>query len=108
LAFIALFGIKLAPIYIENFTIRSVLTGLENHTGTFSGSEDVRSSIEKRFGMNNVTNVKASEVIIQPLPGNGYSLQLDYERRVPFIHNISIVVDFSETAEVRGGGAIAQ
>jgi len=104
--FVVIFIIKLTPVYMENATIRSVLQGLKAEASSFSTSEDVRRLVSKRFGINNIKEVDPADVIIEPRSDGGFAVQLDYERRVPFVYNISLVTSFSESVEVPGfGGA---
>jgi hypothetical protein len=98
--FLAIFFIKLVPVYIESFTVRSVITGLGKEAGgDFSTVQNVREAIDRRFSINSVTSVEANEVIIEPSEA-GFSLSLDYEVRVPFVYNIELVAKFSEQGQV--------
>ncbi len=100
--FLALFLIKLTPAYMEYFNVRSVMQSFKTDQAQYASAESVRKAVEKRFSINDVKTVSASDVVINP-EGGGFSLQLDYEVRVPFIANVSLVSNFSESGHARSG-----
>lgn len=107
LAFILLFigfvtftTLKLFPVYMENFTIRASVESLQNEADQqYLGVLAVRTALLKRLSMNNVTQVSAEDISITR-DGQVYSVDVDYEVRVPFIKNISLLVSFANHAEV--------
>lgn len=100
IGFTAFTTFKLFPVYMENFTIRSSLESMEGETGKeYLGAIAVRDAVNRRFGINNVTQVGLEDISITR-DGQVYNVDVDYEVRIPFISNISLVVSFTNHAEV--------
>ena len=100
IGFTAFTTFKLFPVYMENFTIRSSLESMEGETGKeYLGAIAVRDAVNRRFGINNVTQVGLDDISITR-DGQVYNVDVDYEVRIPFISNISLVVSFTNHAEV--------
>ncbi len=100
IGFVAFTTLKLFPVYMENFTINSSVESLASEAGQqFSGPLEIRNSLMKRFGMNNVTQVKYDDISVIR-EGSFYYVDVDYEVRVPFIKNIDLLVSFTNHAEV--------
>ncbi len=92
--------LKLFPVYMENFTIRSSVESLQNDSAKeYMGAMDIRNALMKRFSMNNVSQVSHEDISVIR-EGQNYYVNVDYEVRVPFIKNISLVVSFTNHAEV--------
>lgn len=92
--------LKLFPVYMENFTIRSSVESLaKDPDEQYLGVSAVRSALMKRFGMNNVTQVTSEDISISR-EGQIYYVDVDYEVQVPFIKNISLLVSFTNHGEV--------
>lgn len=92
--------LKLFPVYMENFTIRSSVESLQNDSAKeYMGAMDIRNALMKRFSMNNVSQVSHEDISVIR-EGQNYYVNIDYEVRVPFIKNISLVVSFTNHAEV--------
>lgn len=92
--------LKLFPVYMENFTIRSSVESLAKDADEqYLGVSAVRSALMKRFGMNNVTQVTSEDISISR-EGQIYYVDVDYEVQVPFIKNISLLVSFTNHGEV--------
>jgi len=100
IGFTAYTVLKLFPVYMENFTISSSLENLEQDpVKEFNGAGSVRSAVMKRFGMNNVHQVSLDDIIVIR-EGQIYNVDVDYEVRIPFFKNISLLVSFKNHAEV--------
>lgn len=100
LGFIALIGLRVVPIYIDYFTVKSTLEGLkkEPQIGRMT-STDIRSAIEKRFNIGYVDIVNAKQVKIRK-QGNARMLVLDYEDRRPVLGNVDVVASFNVNVEL--------
>ena len=98
--FLAMGAIKLFPVYMENFSVQSVVNGLADDPDAQGKSPtELRKMIDARFTINDVKRVKGSDFEIKR-DGNAYKVSIDYEERVPFIANIDFVVSFSDSVEV--------
>lgn len=100
IGFVTFTILKLFPVYMENYAIRSSVESLANEGGReFHGVMEIRNSLLKRFGMNNVTQVSYDDISVIR-EGQIYYVDVDYEVKVPFIKNISLLVGFANHAEV--------
>ena len=95
----ALVAIKLIPVYSTNFTIESILEGVKQNYSEYHSPGQIRSSIAKRLEVNNIDVVNSGDVAIVEESDN-YVVDLDYEVRVPFINNLSFLVEFKNHIEV--------
>lgn len=100
IGFTAFTTFKLFPVYMENFSIRSSLESTEQEQGVeYRGALAVRNAVFRRFSINNVTQVSKDDISIIR-DGQVYLIDVDYEVRVPYISNISLLVSFKNHAEV--------
>jgi len=92
--------IKLTPSYLENYTLKSVLQGVEqDFAGKKNTPTKLRSVVQKRLLTNNIRSVKPLDVRIIEVSKN-MQIKIEYEVRKPLVGNISAVLSFSELAEV--------
>lgn len=101
LAFVVFTALKLFPVYMESFTITSSVEGLQAEGGAeaFVGAGAVKQAVVKRFGVNNISLVTGEDVIVVR-DENIYTINVEYEVRIPFIKNIDLVLFFENNAEV--------
>jgi hypothetical protein len=92
--------LKLFPVYMQNFSVRGSLQSMEGEKGReYLGAVAVRDTILKRLSINNVTQVDKKDIKIKR-DGQTYKIDIDYEVRVPYMSNISLVISFKNHAEV--------
>ncbi|MCW8919336.1 MAG: DUF4845 domain-containing protein [Gammaproteobacteria bacterium] len=99
LAFAVFTVLKLFPVYMESFTVASSVKNLENRTEEYMGAKAVRDALMKNFGVNNVTAVSAEDISVTR-EDQMYLVDVNYEVRIPYIKNLSLVVTFENHAEV--------
>ena len=100
IAFFALIALKLTPIYIESFTVGSVIADLKDEPGIGSmTSREITSLIHKRFDVNSVTGVSTDDVYVEKLGGT-MTISAEYEVRKSMLGNVDIVVSFNKSVEV--------
>jgi hypothetical protein len=66
----------------------------------YNRPSDVQQAILRRFGVNNVTNAGRDNVSVVR-DGDYYRVNVEYEVSLPYMANISLVLDFAHEAEVR-------
>lgn len=100
IGFLALIAMRLFPVYMESFGVKSSLESVvkevekESHTPI-----EIREKILKRLDINDVDDVTKEDIVIKR-EGFFYSITIDYEVRVPFIKNIDFIVKFENHAQV--------
>lgn len=101
LAFFVTIAITLVPVYMENFSVSSHVSRLGKDSRTKEMTkEEIRKTLLKRFGIDDVKNVERQDILVSDIPG-GYLIEVDYEVRKSFLGNVDLVVYFTETAEVK-------
>ena len=99
--FFMLIGIKMVPTYLENYSIRQVLANMENDrkVRTMSAGE-MKKSFMKRLKINSVYEFDRKWIKIKK-EKLGTRFSVDYEIRKPVAGNVSIVMEFSESAIIK-------
>ena len=103
-AFVGLFafaGIRLTPVYLNYMKVASVISGVqEEFDGAGPTKATIRKSISRRFDIDSVGVIKASDVEIKTVDG-GFEVSATYSHKADFIANVSFLVDFDERAMIR-------
>jgi hypothetical protein len=101
LIFVAMLAMKLVPAYIEFFSVKKILATMGQDPATKSMSNaEIRKSFSKRADVSYVTVVKPEDLEIER-SGGKMLISSDYVFRTPLIANISLVVDFSTSSDVK-------
>ena len=92
---------KLFPVYMEDMTVKSILESVVTEPDAqYRRPADVHQAIFRRFGVNNLTRVSREDVgVIRD--GEYFKVNIDYKVTLPYMWNISLLVEFSHQAEVR-------
>lgn len=92
---------KLLPPYLEDMKVRTALDGIaaERSVDSMTNAEIIE-RLDKRFDIDMVTNVKASQVQIKPL-GRMKQIRINYEVVVPLFFNISALLEFDHARQIR-------
>ena len=104
LGFLALLVLRLAPIYMENYTIRSVLAGLKQEPGLAQQSaHEIRSMVENRLYINEVRRFdkqRSHEYIRLKKEEDKLKISIDYEVRQHIAANVDALVSFANSVEL--------
>jgi Tfp pilus assembly major pilin PilA len=94
---IALTAVRIVPIYIENFAVKSVLTSIENdHRIDPKSKAAIWDSIKKRLYINEVRLIKKEHVTMSRKNGKT-TVTIEYESRRPYLGPLFIGGHFVET-----------
>jgi hypothetical protein len=100
IAFFTLIALKLVPIYLDSFTIGSVISDLKKEPGIGSkSSREILSTIEKRLDINMVKGITADDILIEKA-GDAMTISTEYEVRENILGNVDVVVSFNKSVEV--------
>src|SRR5690554_1286259 len=98
LVVIVVFGsasIKTAPAYLEYNTIKGLINSiLQDPKVSLKSESELRNDLDKRFMINNITAIKASEVIFSREGGRVTAI-VDYEVRENLFGNLDLIMAFS-------------
>jgi len=101
IAFFALIAIRLAPIYIENFSIVSAMKSTFEQEGVDDMSAgEIQQSLTRRMSIDNVDAIDGSDVVVSRDEG-ALVLSVEYEVRTAMFGNVDLVVSFDERVEAK-------
>lgn len=94
---------KLAPIYMDHFSLRKIVTSVnEDPTLNISSLRDMNRHIERGMQINSIRDINASEAIEVTASGTDtYTVVIKYEVRSPLLNTVDLLVHFDETHIVR-------
>ncbi len=98
--FLVMVGIKVAPVYIENYAVKSILESLK--TEPFAARKSVRelkNTILNRLDINNIRTLNGDNITIKR-DKSKTTIQIAYEERRHIIYNAAIVMTFDEMVEL--------
>ncbi len=94
-------GLKLAPVYIENFGVKSSLESMENDGSLHGKSKmELERMLNKRLQINDVTRVEKSDVTIKTKPRET-TIRVAYEVLIPLMSNLDFLVTFDDSVVLR-------
>jgi len=98
--FISFIGMKIAPIYLEYYSVISAMNGVAEERGSANYSPyDVRVKVLNRLYLSySAENVK--EKHIKLVRSNGVYLQIAYEVRKPVIGNLDVMATFDRSVRL--------
>ncbi|MEY1661429.1 DUF4845 domain-containing protein [Isoalcanivorax beigongshangi] len=93
---LALVAIRLIPVYLEYSSVRTAVQNVlaDNNTNLLS-ERDIRDGVLRRFTVNNVTSIRADELVIRR-EGTRVVVGVDYEVREPLLANVDLLITFSD------------
>lgn len=99
-AVFVLVGIRLTPIYITGYGISSAMTQMASDVSLRGkGPGELKKSLLFKLDIQGIYDIKAEDINIARDQG-GYSIEIDYEPRVPLFGNLYFVVVFDKTVVV--------
>jgi hypothetical protein len=93
---VALVGFRMVPAYIEYYSVQKALEGAmaDSNDLTLAG---IRRAVDRRLGADYVDSVSASDVQLLKT-GNTYTAEVVWEKRLPLVYNVSLLLDFTASA----------
>lgn len=103
LGFVVYLAMRLVPMYLDGFTVRSALESLKQEPAAAQwGPNEIRDRLRRRFDVNNVDSVKPSDVKVVVDDGRK-TVSVAYETRVHLIANLDAVARFDFSVELGAG-----
>lgn len=94
--------LKLTPIYLEHMKLASILENVQmNFDGQSATVPEIRRAIEKRLDIETVNALKVRDFEISKSKTGGYTVRAVHEGRAEYIGNLSFVVSFDKSVEIR-------
>ena len=106
IGFAALVTLQLVPIYLAELSIQRVVKSTAQDPGNSNAPLAVlRNNMKTRWDVEGITTLSPNDVTLEKY-GTGRALSYDYEARAELFGNISLVVHFTQTYPIAGGGGI--
>jgi hypothetical protein len=100
IGFFALLGMKLVPIYLEHYTVKTVIESLRNEPLiTKQSANEVRQMIMRRLDINGVYDLKKEHVAVKKSPGILH-VNIAYQVQRKMVGNIDVLISFSDEIEL--------
>jgi Domain of unknown function (DUF4845) len=90
LIFLVVGGLKIAPAYIEYFTVKKAVVAIAQTRGTVG---EIRQAFDKRAAIDSIDVVGAKDLEITK-EGNDVVVSVSYPKRIPLFGNVSLIIDF--------------
>ena len=98
LGVVAVFALKLVPTYLEYSAIKDAIVRAKEAGGT---PREMQVAFDKSAGINNVTAIRGRDLDITRDDGE-IQIAFAYEKRVPLMGNVSLVIDYAGTTDPAG------
>lgn len=103
LAFFLFVGFKLFPPYLDDFKLKSALDSLVKQPDVGSLSKAAMAdSLRKRMDIDNIGYVDPTRDLSLENRGRMRIIRLRYQPVIPLMFNVSMLLEFDHTREVRG------
>jgi hypothetical protein len=100
IGFFSLLTIKLVPIYLEHYSIKTILLSLkEEPLITKKSPQEIRTLLKRRLKVNGVYDLDKNAITIKKSTGV-LKVDITYEIRKNMAGNIDVLVHFSDNVEM--------
>lgn len=100
LGFQIVLGLNVIPVYINDASIKSMLSAMETDQSVRGmDARKLNDIIIKRLKINNIYTVKKGNITIKKTKTH-YNITIDYEPRGTLVGNLDYIVTFSHEANV--------
>lgn len=96
---IGMVTLKLVPVYLDNYTIKGALDGLNQQAGvTQMSPEKIRTILSNQLRINNAHDLDPKKIVIKKENGR-LTVNIDYEVRIDLVQNVDLIVSFENKFE---------
>jgi len=105
LAFALFILFKLFPPYLEDFKVQAAFNSVAQQAEVNGmGKAEISTALYKRFDIDSVDSIKLEQDLTVEPHGRTTLIRLRYERVIPILGNLSILIEFDHAKEIRSGG----
>ena len=105
IAIVVFFIFKLLPPYLADLKVNGALDSLSREAGVGSMTRlEISKALEKRFDIDDVTHVRLDRDLFIETRGRTKIIRIRYEAVIPIVGNISALLEFDHSKEVRSDG----
>jgi len=98
LGVIGVFGMRTVPSYLEYKAVKNSIQVAKSSGTTV---QEMRTSFDKNADVAYITSVSSRDLIFSRESGN-LEISFNYEKRLPIVANVSLVIDYSGTTDPSG------
>ena len=93
--------IRLWPLYFEYMEVaRAMEQTAKEHAGEPTSPQELRKSLDRRWTIEDIKSITPLQMEIKRA-GGGFTMRAHYRAEAPFVGNVSLVVDFDKSVDVR-------
>jgi len=96
IAFIALFGMKVIPSYLEFRSAKNAIDAIAREQPGATVA-DVRRAFDNRSAIDDINTVKAADLEITK-EGNAVLISFSYRKEVPLFNHVGLYIDYAARA----------
>jgi hypothetical protein len=96
--FVAMFGMKVFPTFLEYRSVKAGIISAKKADGTV---RDIQLSFDKHADINRIESIRGNELIITKDTGET-QIAFAYTARIPLITNVYLMIDYSGTTDPSG------
>ena len=96
IVFVVVGGLKIAPAYIEYFTVKKAIVAIAQSNRRATVGE-VRYAFQMRSAIDNIDVIGAKDLDITK-EGNEVVISFAYPKRIPLFGNVNVVIDFAASS----------
>jgi len=96
IVFVAIGGVKIAPAYIEYYTVKKAIVAIAQSNSRATVAE-VRYAFQLRAAIDNIDVIGAKDLDITK-EGNEVVISFAYPKRIPLFGNVNVVIDFAASS----------
>jgi len=101
LIFVALAGMKIAPAYVQDKTIKNKFDDLVRDPDLKNAPvHEIQAAFKKRASMSEITNIKAEDIEVTKDAG-GITLSVSYAVKIPLAGNASLLLEFNTSSSAK-------
>ena len=95
-------ALKLSSSYLEYLRVRQVLNDIKTQfDGQEASVQAIRTALAKRLDVEAVETITVDDFKVDKTETGGMQIRARYDRIVPYLANISLMVSFDEAVEIR-------
>jgi hypothetical protein len=95
---IAVIGMKLAPSYIEFFSIKKAVNALGSESRGGASVAEIRRGFDQRATVDAIESVKGSDLEVTK-DGSGVVISVTYRKEIPLAANIGVYIEFNASSK---------
>lgn len=94
--------LKVGPLYLNDWTIRSILADVEEQSGEIEGgARGIARQIENRLNVNSVASLSIKDFEFERTDDKTFDVTVGYEQRVHLFFNVDVVAMFEHQVEIK-------